>query len=398
MTAKIEFFPVDNGDMALVTLESGHQLLIDINIRKAADDENDDETVDVAALLKDRLDRDAEGRLYVDAFLLTHPDADHCRGLETHFHLAKPGDWKDEDDKILIREMWSSPIIFRRKKEVDRELCEDAEAWWSEARRRVSLYRATKDKASLGDGDRIQILGEDRDGKTDDLTNILVKIDTEITKICGTTDNTFRAWLLAPQVVSEEEAEQLTGKNHSSTIVRFSIKGGDKPDAARFLTGGDAEVENWERVWRRNKDRKERLSYDILCSPHHCSWHSLSYDSWGDLKEKAKVAPDARSALSQARGNAFIVASSNEIKDDDNDPPCIRAKREYVDILNGGKGTFLCVADECDDDVLLFEIDANGPKRGTAKKGSGGGGSAGLAGGAGGNPGMTEKRGGGRYA
>lgn len=145
MTAKIDFFPVDNGDMVLVTLESGRTILIDVNIRKSADDENKEDIVDVATLLKEKLQRDAEGRLYVDAFLLTHPDQDHCRGVERHFHLGKPDDWKNDDnEKIIIREMWSSPIIFRRKKEVSETgLCEDANAWWKEARRRVNLYKQT---------------------------------------------------------------------------------------------------------------------------------------------------------------------------------------------------------------------------------------------------------------
>lgn len=395
MTAKIEFFPVDNGDMTLLTLESGRTIMIDINIRKSADDEDDDEVVDVATLLRDRLERDSEGRIYVDVFLLTHPDEDHCRGLSRHFHLGKPDDWKKADDKILIREMWSSPIIFRRKKDVNGSVCKDADAWWNEARRRVKLYKSTSDKSSIKDGNRIQVLGEDKDNRTDDLTDILVKTDSEVTKICGKTDNSFKAWLLAPQLVSKEEAEKLTGKNHSSTVLRFSIKGGGKEGAGLFLSGGDAEVENWERVWRRNKSRKDRLSYNLLQAPHHCSWHSLSYDSWKDMREKAKVSDEARNALNQANDKAYIVASSNEIKDDDNDPPCIRAKREYESILKEGNGTFLCVADECEDDVLCFEIVANGPT--PSKKGNGG--ATGLLGaGTSTNPKMTDKKGGGRYA
>lgn len=395
MTAKIEFFPVDNGDMTLLTLESGRTIMIDVNIRKSADDEDDEEVVDVATLLKDRLERDSEGRLYVDVFLLTHPDEDHCRGLARHFHLGKPDDWKKAEDKILIREMWSSPIVFRRKNDVDGSVCEDANAWWDEARRRVKLYKSTSDKSSIKDGDRIQVLGEDRDGKTDDLTDILVKTDSEVTKICGKTDNTFKAWLLAPQLVSKEEAEKLAGKNHSSTVLRFSIKGGGKEEAGLFLSGGDAEVENWERIWQRNKTRKDRLSYNLLQAPHHCSWHSLSYDSWSEKKEEAKVSDDARNALSQANDEAYIIASSKQIEDDENDPPCIRAMREYESILKEVNGTFLCIADECKDDVLLFEIGEDGLTRG--KKGNGG--ASGLLGArSSGGPKMTEKKGGGRYA
>jgi len=399
MTAKIEFFPVGNGDMTLITLESGRTILIDVNIRKAADDEDDEDAVDVAQLLRDRIERDAEGRLYVDAFLLSHPDEDHCRGLTRHFHLGPPADWNKKGDLILIREMWSSPIIFRRKKDVDGKLCDDADAWWGEARRRVNLYRSAQQKSSIKDGDRIQVLGEDKDGKTDDLTDILVEADTQITRIGGDADGTFYGWLLAPHLVSKEEAETLSGKNHSSTVVRFGIQGGNQADACQFLTGGDAAVENWERVWARNKNRKSRLSYHILLAPHHCSWHSLSYDSWSDKGEDAEVSADARSALSQIVDGASIVASSNEIKDDENDPPCIRAKREYEDISSTANGTFLCTTEECGTGVLLFEIDADGPTRGGKKKrGSGGGGSGLVVGGGAGGPREVDKRGGGRYA
>lgn len=43
MTAKITFFPVDNGDMTLIKLadKKGTSLLIDCKIRTAADDSKD---------------------------------------------------------------------------------------------------------------------------------------------------------------------------------------------------------------------------------------------------------------------------------------------------------------------------------------------------------------------
>ena len=54
---------------------------------------------------------------------------------------------------------------------------------------------------------------------------------------------------------------------------------------------------------------------------------------------------NARSALSQALSGANIVASSKPIKDDDSDPPCIRAKREYEDILEPVTGEFRCTGE-----------------------------------------------------
>ena len=97
MPAKITFFPVDNGDMTLLQLESGRTILIDVNIRAAADDPDDD-TPDVAKMLRGRLKPDDEGRLFVDAFLLSHPDQDHCVGLRKHFHLGPPATWSKTAD------------------------------------------------------------------------------------------------------------------------------------------------------------------------------------------------------------------------------------------------------------------------------------------------------------
>jgi hypothetical protein len=264
MAAKTTHFRVDNGDMTLVELESGRRILIDINIRSAADDPDDD-TPDVAKQLRDRLDRDDQGRLCVDAFLLTHPDEDHIRGLKKHFHLGDPADWSSRTDKILIREMWSSPIVFRRASKYH-SLSDDAAAWASEARRRVALFRAGH---SVGDGNRILILGEDVDGKTDDLGAILIKTNQVFSRICCVYDITFEATLLAPLIAEDEEEEEMITKNNSSVIMRLDLRVNGLMQG-RYLFGGDAEVAVWERVWDRNEKQSDRLAYDVLIAPHHC--------------------------------------------------------------------------------------------------------------------------------
>lgn len=77
MTVETFHFKVANGDMNLIKTNSGRFILIDINISTSADDENGD-APDVGAQLRDTLDRDSDGRLFIDAFMLTHPDMDHC--------------------------------------------------------------------------------------------------------------------------------------------------------------------------------------------------------------------------------------------------------------------------------------------------------------------------------
>lgn len=366
MTASLTFFPVSNGDMTLVRLDNGQTIIIHLNIRGAADDDDDD-TPDVASDLRDRLKRDKQGSLYVDAFLLSHPDQDHITGLRTHFHLGPPNEWSKDDDKIFIREMWSSPIVFRRAGP-NHTLCEDAKAWAKEARRRVARFR--EDGFDTAEGGRILIMGEDVDGKTDDILEIVVKLDETFSACNRVEGGAFEARLLGPLTAEGDEDEEELEKNDSSVILRFSLKGGGISDQCRFLTGGDAGVAIWKRLSERHgDDNADWLSYNALQTPHHCSWRSLSFDRWSKLGEKVKVDPDAREALSQTRKGAVIIASSKPIKKDDDNPPHERAKREYIDILDGDDERFYCTDEYWADEnqALEFEIKASGIPRKLAK-------------------------------
>lgn len=369
MATSITFFKVCNGDMTLIKLGDADRttLLIDINIRADADDPNGDKP-DVAKHLRDRIREDDNGRPYVDAFLLSHPDEDHCRGLVKHFYLGPLSDYPDDnkpqkEKRIIIREMWSSPIIFRRRSK-NHTLCDDAQAWAKEARRRVNLNKS-KSFINVGDGDRIQIMGKDINGKTDDLEPIRRDVDSTVNSINGQHSSWFKAKLLGPfEPQSDEDEEALLAKNESSVIINFTFAADrNNPDGAKFLTGGDAEVYIWSKQWERHSREPEVFEYDLLQTPHHCSWHSLSYDSWSEKRDNAVVDENAKSAFSQARSGATIIASSKPIADDNQDPPCIGAKREYVSIVSSVNGKFLCTGEHPttkDQDPIEFTVSFGG--------------------------------------
>lgn len=347
MDSMITFFPVGNGNMTLIALGDTAQtkILIDCNIRGSAD-EPSDPTRDVATDLRRRLRRDERGRPYVDAFLLSHPDHDHCNGFAKHFYTGPlanyPDDWKpDAQKRIVIREIWSSPMVFRRAGK-NHVLCEDAKVFNAEAKRRVAVNRWQR-FLGVGAGDRIQVLGEDEDGKTDDLGPILVRVDQMFSRINGAPNLCFQAHLLAPIPKADILTEETLGKNHSSVILNMAIASDPSRRSVRqFLSAGDAEVAIWERLWNKHQYQPAVLAYDLLQAPHHCSWHSLSYYSWSELHERAQVSHAARAALSQIRRGGIIVSSSDAIYDDDNDPPCFGAMLEYQRIAAGVGGSFGC--------------------------------------------------------
>ena len=155
-------------------------------------------------------------------------------------------------------------------------------------------------------------------------------------------------------------------KMESSVILHFEIKSSELgTNFSKFLAGGDAGVDIWERI--SDEYSEAELEYDLLLAPHHCSWRTLSHDSWSDYGEDADVSQKARSALEQAKYGAIIVSSSKPIVDDANDPPCIRAKREYRSIL-GSSGIFKCTGEEptkTNPKPLEFETTSSGFKLAT---------------------------------
>lgn len=358
MASTITFFPVDNGDMTLIALADDTTILIDINLRDRAEDDQDP-SCNVVKELRKRLKKDDNGRPYVDAFLLSHADEDHCRGMKKHFHLGPLSNYNDkppdgEELKIVIREIWSSPMMFRRASK-NNQLSEDAKSFNTEAKRRVKIF---KEKKSALTGDRILIIGEDENGKTDGLESILVKIDEQFNLINGIANQHVSVRILGPLPLQEEAEEEKLRKNHSSVITQISFR----EDACLFLTGGDAEVYIWEKLWQKKKNSLSEIQYDLLLAPHHCSWHTLSYDSWSECKNP-QVNPDAKSALSQCREGGFIISSSKPIKDDKNDPPCWGAKKEYLAFLKKNEGRFYCTGEypsEKNQEPLTFTISKEG--------------------------------------
>ena len=245
-------------------------------------------------------------------------------------------------------------------------MCEDAEAFNTEAKRRVELYRESK---SIGpEGDRIRLIGEDINGKTDDILDIVYKPGDIISKVNEVTIKELTINIYGPLSDDEFEDSEFLDKNRSSVILRWGIASHGYSEPTNFiLLAGDASVEAWEIIWSKFKDDPKKLSYDLLLAPHHCSWHTLSHDSYSK-SDNPKVSKSAKKALSQARTGAVIISSSDPIKNDDNDPPNFGANREYDSIVSSANGTFLCLASnvvngEKAPSVLEYRLTNEGPQK-----------------------------------
>lgn len=365
----ITFFPVGNGGMTLIRLNdlSKTTILIDINIRDTSSSEDD--ICDVAQELNDRLPKDSKKRPYVDAFILTHHDNDHILGLKEHFHLGSLADYKepegDEIAKIVIRELWSTPRFWKQAS-ANYSLSDDAKDFNKEMKRRVKLFE--DNKYIQPEGERAIIVGRDPDGKTDGLDSIIREIGAAFLKINERNIGTkFEGFILGPvEQQNGEEDEDFENKNRQSIILQIKIK--EAQYDHKLLMAGDAECLVWETLWGRYKD-SDRLEYDLLLNPHHCSWHSLSYDSQSD-DEDPQVCEASKKALNQTKAGARIIAQCKPIKDDNDDPPSKAAKDEYLTIVT--EDCFYCTDEyptEKKPEPIEFNLTGDGPqKKGVKEK------------------------------
>jgi len=359
----ITFFPVGdkNGGMTLLRLNDFNDTVILIDACIGEDPIADH--CDVAQELRKRLPK-KNGRPYVDAFILTHRHQDHLQGIQTHFHLGSIGDYPEpkdgEDKKIIIRELWSS-YHFWKQASKNYALCDDAKAFNREMKRRVELFK--KEGNIQDEGERAIIIGKDTDGKCNGLEHISREIGSEFTKINNHNLSTkLQGLVLGPPYKQEnEEDDTFNDKNRQSIILQLIVKEGGHKN--KLLLAADAECFVWETLWGKYKNDADKLKYDILSAPHHCSWHSLSYDSQSE-DDDPQASSSAKKALSQSKPGASIVSQSKAIKDGDEDPPSKAAKDEYLTIVP--EKHFYCTNEypkEKKPEPLEFNLTSGGPQK-----------------------------------
>ena len=134
------FWPVGNGDSTTVVADSETFLQVDLNHLEKSDDEEEASWAVVDELVK-RLPK-VDGRPYLAAFALTHPDQDHCRGFAELL------------EKVDIGELWFTPRVFNEYK---KDLCDDAKKFREEAEHRVAQTIGAK--GDPGAGNRVRIFG-----------------------------------------------------------------------------------------------------------------------------------------------------------------------------------------------------------------------------------------------
>lgn len=351
MKNSIKFYPVGNGDCCLVTIAGiNKKMMFDCNFRQEAEEDGSDMYNVLADLLNNELTSKKSGLHFLDAFILTHPDQDHCRSFAEKFYLGDPDSIKQADkdnQKILIGELWYSPRVFE---EQTIELNADAKAFKKEAKRRMELYKNDKNKANR-DGNRIRIIGWTDNPELNGLGARIVTPGNHVSEINGSSCRSFEMFIHAPFKQHIDGSD----RNMTSIVSQLRFKP-DKKDAsiARIFLAGDSEWRVFEKIMKvTNND--DLLKWDLLMAPHHCS-----YKFFADDREKAPC-PSSVDFLNKKEGGAFVIASSKIVKPNSDNPPCQKAKNRYTEKV--GDSNFFCTSGAKEGDEqkpIVFEIDETG--------------------------------------
>lgn len=336
-------WPVGTGDSTTVRVTEDVYLQIDIrHMNKSEDD--DEAAWPVIDHLEEFLPT-VNGRPYLSAFALTHPDQDHCQGFANLL------------ERIDIGEIWLSPRTFREYQE-NENLCEDAEAFHDEALRRVKATIAAG--GDPGSGDRVRIIGYDYLLKEETYQGFPEEFFSvpghEITVVDGYEhgDN-FRAFVHAP-FLDDSYGE----RNDCSLAFQIAITNG--PGVGKFLFFGDLKYPILRRIF--SVSDEDDLEWNVLLAPHHCSKSAMYWQNDGEESETLKqdiVDDMANTALTPGYviSSSSPVPSSNQAGDN---PPHAKAKRQYLRIV---PNDFLCTHEHPNEDEpipIVFEVTPEGLK------------------------------------
>ncbi len=347
------FWPVGCGDSSTIVVSDKVVVQVDLRHLECANDE-DDPHCPVIDELEELLPK-RDDKPYLAVFVLTHPDEDHCKGFA------------DLLDRVTIGELWFTPRVFR---EFNKDLCDDAKAFKTEALRRVKQTIQSEGKAESGD--RVRIVGYDDLLQEDDYKGFpmdrLTIPGNEITELDGGDySDSFRAFIHAPF-----KDDSFDDRNNASLGMQVTLKDGDGEFTALLL--GDLAYPTLSRILDRSEIAD--LTWNVLLAPHHCS-KSVMY--WQDKEEEqATLKRDLLNRLENAVASpGYVVSSSEPVparNESGDNPPHAKAKARYEEIV---PDEFLCTQErpnEASPEPIVFELDKGAvslrPTKGSSEAGS----------------------------
>ncbi len=313
----VTFYPLGNADSLLIKADSGKLLLFDYG--NVGDPTNmDDRRIDLKKAVREDIGWPSKKEVDVVAF--THGDNDHVQGASEMFWLQHAGRYQD-DQRLKIRDLWvPAAMIVEEGVEGDNRVL-----------RQEARYRLLK-----GSGVRVFSRPEMLKGWLAEHGLTLQSREHLITDagrlVPGWNLQTEGMEFFVHSPFAHRHNEGITDRNQNCLVMQGVFLHAGR--LSRMLITADSEVDDWNLIVditrahaRIDPSRNDRLKWDILKCPHHCSYGAMSKEKGITVTQPTD---QFRWLLEQGSKKSVIVSSSWPIpKTDETQPPHFQTYNRY---------------------------------------------------------------------
>lgn len=330
MPAKLNFFPLGNADTMRIDLADGQKILVDYAaMRNGA---NGDKRCDLPEELRRDLNR--ARRDHYDVVCITHTDADHCKGFGEFFWLRHAAKYQGAG-RVQINELWVPAAAI-----LEDGLTDDARIVRSEARHRL------RDGKGIRVFSRPERLEKWMQGEGIDFASrkhLIVDAGSTVPGYDKAGPAQVEFFVHCPFGWRQNKNTVIERNEDSIVLQATFVEGGRE---SRLLLASDVNYETLSEIVQvtRYHGNEDRLRWDIMKLPHHCSYLSLAPDRGA---EEATPVPDVKWLFEDQRElGAVIVSPSDPIPakgseaDQSAQPPHRQAANYHRRITNADDGEF----------------------------------------------------------
>lgn len=322
MAHKITFYPEGNADSCLVEPEGGGLLLFDYADKHVEGGLE----VDLSAALGGKLEE--SGRDGFDVVAFTHLDDDHIHGATEFFHLRHSPTYQGEG-RAKIEELWVPAGAITESNLTGERLTIRAEARHRLIKGEgIRVFSRPKALEAWLNSKGIRL--EDRAHLITDAGKVVPGFDKWVDGVEFFAHSPFAL---------HQDGDERVDRNRDSLVLQATFRYG--PRDVRLFLSADSTHEALANIVRLSESHGngERLEWDIMKIPHHCSSYSLAADKGVKVTEPEEDVARLFEEYGQVGG--ILVSPSEPIPSNDGDqPPHRQAANYYKDVAHRLRGEF----------------------------------------------------------
>lgn len=336
MTPRLNFFPLGNADTMRIDLADERKVLVDYAAVRNGED--DDKRCDLPVEL--RRDLEKADRDYYDAVCITHTDSDHCKGFGEFFWLEHAEKYQGEG-RIKIKELWVPAAAI-----LEEGLKNDARIVRAEARHRL---REGKGIRVFSRPSRLKEWIENEGLDFESRKHLIVDAGTTVPGYEKDGPERVEFFVHCPFGWRQDENTVIERNEDSIVMQATFVEGGRE---SRLFLASDVNHETLSAIVQvtRKHGNEDRLLWDIMKLPHHCSYLALGPERGVN---ETKPDPDVKWLFEDQRNDGSIMVSPSDPipakgseEDESDQPPHRQAAIYHRRITDEHDGEFVVTMEQ----------------------------------------------------